>query len=306
MIIFRNIIKNSSILSTIFILFSCNTVGPNSVNNDFQNKFGDQVQKIREYYQSQNIDQNPKVISDDDNKKIKEYSEFDNPVEIFNIAGPIQKQQANVETQKIIIKPKKFFGPTMNDYNRSLANSRNRVIPADIFEIKYNINQFPPFKTTGVEFDKIRIPSQDAYGINSDLNQKEYKIAQISYLQRSIDNYDKNRTNEDLEFSKILIKEQKNLIRQKKSMEIFGNNSEEESQSREKQEDWAKKLKEQRNDPVNKIISAQIAAYNIYKNSSVNSVSQQNGQNPQNQQNQGQQSVQNQKLNNQYNQNNRY
>lgn len=169
----------------------------------------------------------------------------------------------------------KFPTRTPPPQARAISDPR---IPPDIFELHYSTTPYPPFNIAGAEFDNIYIPKEDAYGIKSELSHKQYKLAGNDNLQRSLDNF--YRSKEDLELSKILIQEQKTALREEKLKKIRRQltQSKKTVKTPENYEEWAKKKRELRNEPLNKAIRAQIVAQNLYKNRPQQPQNQQNNQ----------------------------
>lgn len=92
----------------------------------------------------------------------------------------------------------------------------------DIFDIVYEPRYYKTFTYQGARFDQIRIPIRDKYGVDTSLARKEYLMSGNNALQNSIDLVRKNRTKEDVENSKIIIKEQKALRQKQDMINIFG------------------------------------------------------------------------------------
>lgn len=102
------------------------------------------------------------------------------------------------------------------------ANGQRHEFSPDIFDIVYEPRSYKTFTYQGAKFDQIRIPIRDKYGVDTSLARKEYLMSGNNALQNSIDLVRKNRTKEDIENSKIIIKEQKALRQKQDMINIFG------------------------------------------------------------------------------------
>ena len=105
---------------------------------------------------------------------------------------------------------------------QSNINGQNQAIPPDIFDIIYTPRYYKTFSYQGARFDNIRIPNRDKYGVDTSLARKEYLMSGNNALQNSIDLIRDTRTKEDVENSKIIIKEQKELRQKQDMINIFG------------------------------------------------------------------------------------
>lgn len=276
------------LLLIILSLAACKPRNTDSVNNEFRKKYSKDVDYLKNYtnqLQQQSITDFQEGQKSESELLIPKNSKYDNPDKLINVSGPLKENEADFETHKLILEPRKYYTPDAQTFIEGHRNFAPDKLPPDIFEIRYNTNLHPPFVMTGIEFDVIQIPAQDKYGVSSNLSEKQYLLAGSDSLQRSIDKYDFSRNQEDLEFSEILIKEQKELLKEKKNQEIFGKDEEEKIIL--KKDDWALEKRNSRNDPVQKIIGIQVVEYNLRKNLSI--AQEQNQQNKQ-----GQQSQQNQ------------
>ncbi len=154
----------------------------------------------------------------------------------------------------------------------SSGHASSQFFPDDIFEIKYQAKPHPAFRQTGLEFDSIAIPQSDAFGVDSDLHKKEYLFAGNDAIQRNIDKMHTSQSHEDIEFSDILISENKVLRRKKKYNEIFGNDdlsmqkNEEKSEEELAEEQLLADKKAKRNDPFTKMIGSQVVQQNLRAN----------------------------------------
>lgn len=154
-----------------------------------------------------------------------------------------------------------------NPSTARIAGQNN--LPDDMFDLVYNPTINAPFVVSGLEFDTINIPERDYYGIASTLNDKRYVLAGNHVLQRNIDELIRRQSAEDIEFSEILIKEQRQLKKQQKLAKIFGDDSTFIEKNKTKNEDGAKK--EERPSIIDEALKKQIALQIIKQNITHNS-----------------------------------
>lgn len=152
----------------------------------------------------------------------------------------------------------------------------------DIFDLNYDTNPQGPFVVRGAEFDSIQIPEADFYGVKSSLSAKQYLLVGNKALQKNIDTINDKKVSYDDELSAILVKEQKELQRQKRFNELFEYDTsvlEEKRIKKQKEEEdeklaRAERLKNQ--DPIKKIIALQIIEENKRNNAPPTDQQQQN------------------------------
>lgn len=105
----------------------------------------------------------------------------------------------------------KKYLPDKDYYDQMQAYNPSNLIPTDLFKTKYSTILASKFRHTGAEFDTIKTPSYDAYGISALLSQKPYILVGNDVLQSSLDIVDQKRNRIDIMASKIIISEQKDL-----------------------------------------------------------------------------------------------
>lgn len=217
-----NLQKN--FLTKVFILISFLSTlqsckGPDQgINETFQQKFGKAIEKVK-------AERTPPVVA-----KTKDGSNG------LNFSGPAEQDwrdlddsqtnnefYANVDaTEYDGVRVQRFF-PDAGNLERARASGAN--LPDDVFDIVYNTTVSPPFAKSGAEFDNINIPAYDAYGVRTEMSEKEYLFAGNDSLQKNLDQINSNRTPQDIEASTTIIKEQRQLKKEQKIIKTFGASS---------------------------------------------------------------------------------
>lgn len=248
---------------------SCFSTVSNSssvANEEFREKFSSEISAINSKRNELEIEEenfvNRNLV------QMKTSNIYDDPALSLGVASPISRSGGYIDTSKISIKKYEDNFPSKQDLDGMISNFSQRSLPADMFNISYNTSQHPPFFQYGGDFDKIEIPKYDAYQISTNLDDKPYFIVSSDSLQKNIDKIIKSRREEDVEFSEILIKENKNLRRQKRLGEIFSsdkfakNNSEQINKSLNNESE-EKVIVKKDEDPFKNIIAAQIVQQNF-------------------------------------------
>lgn len=155
-----------------------------------------------------------------------------------------------------------------NQNANSAPNQTTNNVSDDMFDLTYNTSLSPPFVFSGIEFDVIKIPEKDYYGVPSTLNAKQYVMAGNQALQKNIDGIILAQNAEEVEFSETLIKEQKDLRKQQKLVKIFGEDSSFVEKEKIKHENEVQKTetKPSFDDPIHKAIALQIIKQNFAQN----------------------------------------
>lgn len=197
--------------SMITILSSCNLpFFKNGNDSRFEKIYNKDVERI-------NRERNPK--NEDISKDL---------ANILTTPSAQDKQISNesnsfdyVDISYIGAKKQEKFYPDYETYELGKYSNPSNAFSPKIFEIGYNTYLNKPFSISGVEFDYIEIPELDSYGVKSSSGDKNYTLVPIQSLQEAIRIINQSRTEEDIEFSKKLIVDKKNLLRKKNS---FRNN----------------------------------------------------------------------------------
>ena len=129
---------------------------------------------------------------------------------------------ANVDFEEYsAVKPKDHL-PDAGSFEHGRTSSQ---FPQGMFDLRYRTRLSPPFRKSGFEFDRIKVPMKDAYGVKTEMSEKEYLLVGNESLQKNVDQINSQRSEDDIDNSEILIKEQKWLKRRRKMMRIFGEDS---------------------------------------------------------------------------------
>lgn len=196
-------------LVTTFALSACSS--SKNVNQVFEKKYGKEIEKIK-------VDRTP---SEELTKQVM----FSQP--------PLQNEMqeysdstgyyAYVDVSKFDEKTTpRNYSPNGETYQQASSNNPTNILPKNMFEIAYDTRLYPPFRRAGIEFDQILVPAADVYGIKTEMSEKPYLLVGNKSLQKNIDQINQEKTIEDIEISKILIKEQQQLKRRQRMIEIFG------------------------------------------------------------------------------------
>ena len=128
-----------------------------------------------------------------------------------------EQYYANVDFEEYSqVQPKEYMP------NGFEAGKNSSKLPADMFDLSYQPTITHPFRKSGFEFDLINIPPEDSYGVKTAMSEKEYLLVGNESLQKSVDQINSTKTQDDIEISEILIKEQQQLKRRQKMMKMFG------------------------------------------------------------------------------------
>lgn len=205
--------KFPKIINVIFMIFVCCCSNKDdSVNNLFVKKFGEQVKEIN----SKRV--LPKSIANEVMSSTPPSKE-----EISDYIASQEKYQGYVPIYNVGEYVPKQYYPDRSTINELSKNNPANSVPPDIFEVSYNTQNNPPFKYTGAEFDMIKIPSSDRFGNSSAISEKKYLLIANNDIQSAVDKINSSRSEDDFEFSKILVNEKKQQIQKKKNQQIAEN-----------------------------------------------------------------------------------
>ena len=203
-------------LLTILFFATSSCIAPaEDINNSFVKKYGKKVKEINEQ----------RVLSAEQRNEVFS-SAPPTSEQISDFISSQEKYQGYVPVYQLGENPPRQFFPDRSTMDQLANNNPALSVPSDIFEIKYNLASHPPYSNNGAEFDLIAVPIADAYGNTSISNEKKYIMIANSDIQNSVNKINQDRSQEDLEFSKILITEKKNLIKQKRAQQLFKSNPE--------------------------------------------------------------------------------
>ena len=198
----------------LIICFSSCSTKNSEINKAFNKKYGEEIDKIRvartppakkSKTKQTKLNFSPARIGDWDDPDAPESASY-------------RQYYANVDLEEYEqTLPRNFFPDGQVHQKGKSQNS----LPRNIFKIRYYTKLSPPFRRSGVDFDAIRVPPQDAYGVTTAMSDKEYLLVGNGSLQKNIDQINSGRNSEDVEMSKILIKEQRQLRRRQKMVKVF-------------------------------------------------------------------------------------
>ena len=183
----------------------------NVANDEFRRQYGTEVDRINKEREA--FEKEQKVPSYVKSKKTYGWND---PAVIIGVAGSYRYKSAYIDTSLLKLKPQaEQFLPDMN----TLMQNRNYLrLPENMFEIKYLAVNYPDYYgTPPVSFDDIVIPAKDTYGVETSLGEKNYVLINSKVLQNNVDEINNATKYDDKEVRLILVKEQKELDRKKRS-----------------------------------------------------------------------------------------
>ncbi|MBU6140847.1 MAG: hypothetical protein KGP29_04760 [Proteobacteria bacterium] len=197
--------KRTKILMALFI-FSCSAEIPNP-NKNFVTKYQTEVLAINEQ----------RVLKKGEEKEMIS-SQPPTEQEVTESLAKKAEYYPYVRTNRIGDTPLQMNLPNREIYQQ-IAGSGNKL-PSDIFELSYNLALYPPFHKMGAEFDKISVPRYDAFGVSTEMSDKTYLLVGNNSLQRAVDSINSQKTDTDVEISKMLVREKKNMQRKNGESQI--------------------------------------------------------------------------------------
>lgn len=208
-IFFRKFIKIK--LFFLLILASSCSRNSSSVNDMFVKKYGKKVKEINEERVLPKNIANEIISSTPPSKE-----------EIADYIAAQEKYQGYVPIYHVGEYVPKQYLPNRATMDEMSKNNPSNYVAPDIFEVNYNTVNNSAFNNNGIEFDMVKIPSHDAYGNKSTVSEKKYLLIANNEIQNAVTTINQKRSEDDFEFSKILIKEKKQQIKQRKNEQIFG------------------------------------------------------------------------------------
>jgi hypothetical protein len=220
------------------------------MNDEFEKKYGQKAKELN----------SNRTQTESNKKELKTFQGPESPQEKWkNVENELSNSgsyYSYIDVGKAEGMPKDFL-PNSNVFKQSQGKNPSDQLPQDLFEISYNTNLHPAFKLQGIEFDYIPIPESDSYGVSTLISEKPYLIVGNKVIQSSISQITKNRTDQDIKNSEILIREQKNINKQRKMRKLFNRNEERsndellvEKNEQEELLDIEKKYDQTKNDKV--------------------------------------------------------
>lgn len=213
-ILFKNI-------ALVIFLLGFSSCKIETVNDNFREKYSKEVEKISAS-RSQSFDK-PIPVG------MRPKQDFSAPIPQNKVlhsgqadAPGSEQYYANVDFEEYSgVRPKNHL-PNASSYHQG----RNAPhLPDDMFDLSYKTRLNPAFRKSGFEFDMIKVPRKDAYGVKTAMSEKDYLLVGNDSLLKNVDQINSQRSEEDIEMSETLIKEQKILKRRQKMIKIFGEKS---------------------------------------------------------------------------------
>lgn len=211
----REGVLNSQFVLCILVtlsLLSCSS--KKNINREFQEKYGEEMEKIIMERTAPEIENDgarlnfaPPQATIWNDLKTKTSSNY-------------EQYYANVDSDDFAkAKPKSFY-PDSKVYQQ--GKNAPKSVPDNMFSIPYQTRLSPAFRKSGFEFDLIKIPPRDSYGVITAMSEKKYPLVGNASLQKNIDKIKAEKSAEDIANSEILIKEQKQLRRRNQMIKAFG------------------------------------------------------------------------------------
>jgi hypothetical protein len=218
-------------LKNLFFVFSllaigfCASCSLKKTNDDFEKKYGKEVKKIK-------LQQTNPVSSS--NKKNQPTTLYPPTLEEINqdIFSQDRLHYPYIDVAKFGQDLPKNYFPNHEIYEQARVKKNLNSLPENVFEVSYDTNLYPSFSKFGAEFDAIAIPPYDVYGVKTKLENKPYLLAGNKFLQNSIDQISSQKTEEEIEISEILIKEQKKINLEQRMIEVSDEESLEKGSSK--------------------------------------------------------------------------
>ncbi len=197
-------------LSFLLLAFSCSKPNFNQTNDDFNKKYSQQIERIK-------IARTP--AQKDDPKQIT-FSIAPTPEQVAIDTANDYYPYANIA--KFGEKLPQNYLPNAEFYDQAKSKAADTSMSPNIFDLTYNTALYPPFRRIGAEFDMIRIPQHDAYGVKTAMSDKTYLLPGSLAVQRAIDLIENEKTSQDNEISAILVAEKKQIARKRKALKMLG------------------------------------------------------------------------------------
>jgi len=199
------------LLAIFTLLISISSCSSNieKTNDDFAKKYQDEIDKI-------NQQRTP-------DKEAKNETLFSVPPTREEVAQDLARKAEYFPYSDISLigdAPRVEFLPNRETYESNKTNNPNSSIPKNVFETNYNLALYPPFRKIGAEFDAIKIPQKDAFGVATNLSDKTYLLAGNNSLKRNIDQINHEKNDLDIEVTKMLVVEKKKILKNSQSIAV--------------------------------------------------------------------------------------
>ncbi len=194
------------ILSGLILTNSCQSKS-DEANANFLKQYGNNVNEINKKRDEANQIQANIDCQSSPNGCEKDKNKWKDSATIFGIENSNKIQNASIDTSKIVMpKPPEEFSPNV----QTLLERQGAQLPENMFQISYNLYNFPDsYGKSRVSFDDINIPKSDAFGVKTELGEKNYQLIGNKTLQKDVDFTKQVNTQEDREISIELIRQEK-------------------------------------------------------------------------------------------------
>lgn len=149
-----------------------------------------------------------------------------NPAIMLGNAGTSETLPAFVDTSNITLPQPEEALPGEQE---SMAIPLNASLPNNMFDLIYVTELHPAFRVRGAEFDAITIPPKDAYGIPTELEDKDYLLVGNLNLQQDLDQINAKRSHLDNQVSLAFIKTLREARREQMLKQILKEKEDEDS-----------------------------------------------------------------------------
>jgi hypothetical protein len=201
-----------ALFSSLFLLSTCSS-DLNKSNDNFNKKYREEIKKINEQ-RKPDKQTNPEKMFSRAPTAEEVIEDLANKIEYYPYVD-IAELGENQRTDNL---------PNQEIYEQGKMSNPPSSLSPNVFEINYNLALYPPFQRVGAEFDIIRVPKLDAFGVTTEMADKSYLLAGNNSLQRVVDLINSKKTEDDIEITKMLVQEKKKMQRQNKTRQIFGQN----------------------------------------------------------------------------------
>ncbi len=191
-----------AILILLTLLFSCSSDNE-KINESFVKKYHEEIKRINEQRAPAQKEAKSETIISQPPTKEEVIEELASKAEYYPYA----------DISLIGDAPRDAVLPNRETYELSKNQSPSNSLPPNIFEISYNLGLYPPFHKIGAEFDAINVPQADAFGVSTELKNKEYLLVGNNSLQRSIDSINSEKTKDNIDITRMLVTEKKKILR---------------------------------------------------------------------------------------------
>lgn len=175
----------------------------------FEEKYGAQIEAIKNSRRSPESQRQFSFFSEPTSEPAKNFDHRD-----INAAS-----HEYVEVSRFNELPKQYVKSGQYDMDGNIVPTS---LPSDIFEVSYDYTLYNSFRRIGSQFDAIRIPAHDIYGVPTAMSDKYYELAGNQSMQEDIDQINNTRSRGDVSDSNLLIRERIDLKRKERMTKSYG------------------------------------------------------------------------------------